>query len=694
MQEAIENWNAPGVSSMWFDETKFESVEHFDPDHYVDDLKRYIPLETLKDRLLEYTEDMRGRLVELVNEDYDEFAALSTKLVNVEAAVTELEKPVFAVKEEIEQVRHKLLSHSTALKEAVQRRQQVAELKKSLQTARSAAQSLSNVEKLVQALESDNADLVRKNSSNSHEELCKSLDRICSELGRLLYVLKSNNTVQAMTGMIDHVEALRAKVESKLETALIQILEEQDPVSFGTLLHAFSTIGNVSTPESIVRNYVIAPCVRSVQGDGETKASVMLHKIVRYMKEDVWQFLEVATSTCSTSLPYDFLGQSVFPEVVGAVEALYPAMYSPGNPVAFQETYAALEEFILDLERLCVSKDQVIRFKSSASYKDNKAKWNFAAYFSLCFQDIASMYEQKLSRPEQFFDTSEGQELEICTRCTVDLVSSMQACLDDSVFLLPVADKLIRLQLQMISRFIAWLESLEKYAYSCEDLSPSAPRLMALLYGSVCSTSITEAVMPFVENRLKDVEIVNLIEYSYRESEMFLRDKANSLLEIASAKIAATCIEYLGQIRGIVAAFRMTARKPTAAAQYSFMILKALENFAKDLADVPALNVRSFSVMVINKIAERYCQVARETLETSRRTEESLKKLKSRKGAAITSNDSSSSMTTDQMVAIQLDLDVKEFVNRVASVLEISPRDVFEQVPEAQKLYDTVVMTR
>ena len=684
MQETIEDWNAPGVSSMWFDESKFESSDHFDSEQYVDDLKRYIPLETLKQRLIEYTEEMRGKLVELVNEDYDEFAALSTKLVNVEAAVTELEKPVFSAKSEIEHVRHKLMSHSTALKEAVQRRQEVADLKKSLELAKGAAQSMANVEKLVQALETDRSG-IQNSLTSPHEELCKNLDRICSELGRLLYVIRNNNSVQTIASMKGHVDVLKHKVEANLEVALIQVLDQQDPVSLGTLLHAFSTIGNVSTPEKVIRNHVIAPCLRSATREGEISASELIRRMQNSMREDVWQFLEVAISTCSTSLPYDFPGESVFPEVVETVERLYPAMYSPGNPVGFRDTYAALEDLISDLEGLCVTRDQVVRFTNCPARSANKAKWNFAAYYSLCFQSIASSYEQKLVSPEEFFKTSEVDLSDVCSRCTHDVLESMQACLSQDVFILPIADKLIRLQLQILARFGDWVGCLEDYGSSREDLPSVAPKLVSLLYGSINSMQIADTLTPVVVDRIKDLEVVKLIQSSYEESEELLRNKVGILLEMASDKVAATCAECLSQIRGIVAAFRMTARTPTTAAQYSIMILKPLENLLADIAHVSELDALKFSRMVISKVADRFFQVAKETLETSRRTEESLKKLKSRKTNAP--NDSAN-VPTDQMVALQLGLDVQEFVNKVHVIMTDAN---VEEIPSVQKLHETFV---
>lgn len=690
MQQTIQNWSAPSVSPVWFDESKFES-KSFNCEQYVDDLKRYVPMETLKTILLEYAEEMRGKLVELVNEDYDEFAALSTKLVNVEAAISDLEGPMLAVKEEIERVRHKLVGHSTSLKEAIQRRQAAAELRTSLELAKDAVQSLSNVQKLAQSLQDDGA-MSRRSSSSSvyQEDLCKNLDRICSELGRVLYILQSNKNVASIANIHDKVEAIRSVVESNLNDALIQVLNEQDPSSLGTLLHAYSTIGNSSTPEEIVRLHVIVPFIQSTkQSDAynQESASGLLTYMSQAMKVEVWPFLEVATSMCSSSLPYDFPGQSVLPEVMAFLEAKHPTMYSSGNPKEFQTIYLALQMFLEDLERLCVNQDQVIRFRNSAAYKVNHEKWNFAAYFSLCFQEIASVYERKLPNVENLLASTDMCDASGQTHVR-DCVESIESCLDEELFVQPIFDKLVRLQLQIVYRFIDWVDQVAVCAKENADLSKDAPVFVARLFGSICTASIADKAVEKISTKISEPELLDKIRGSFVESEVALKDKAEDLLRVCADGIAERCSEYLGQIRGIVAAFRMTARTPTTAAQYSSMILKPLETFLSDLAGMEGLD--RLSRAVIAKVCERYHTVARDTLETARKTEESLKKLKSRK---TNSNgvEESTGLSTDQMVALQLSHDVKEFVSKIGALLSVTQEVVFDELPAARKLFESIV---
>ena len=57
-----------------------------------------VPLETLSSQLQQYLTVLKGKLVEVINEDYNDFVSLSTKLVNVDGAVTQMQKPLLTLK--------------------------------------------------------------------------------------------------------------------------------------------------------------------------------------------------------------------------------------------------------------------------------------------------------------------------------------------------------------------------------------------------------------------------------------------------------------------------------------------------------------------------------------------------------------------------------------------------------------------
>ena len=693
------NWNT--ASPVWFDETVFDpSNAEFSVDSYADDLLRYVPLDTLRAQLLEYAEEMRTKLVRIVNEDYDEFATLSRRLVSVDQAIQELEAPLGAAQADIEQARLKLVGHLTSLKEAMRRRQHVSELRKTLELRKSASQSLANVQGLMRSLEGDMQK--RGGGKQPVEELCKNLDRVCSELGRLMYAVRVNE----MDMDTSQVDELKATVKAKLEAALLTVLDEQDPSSLGTLLHAFSTIGCTESAEGVVRRHTIADTARRATS-GVSSASApsslssvsspsdTLRSIRAGLKRDVWQFLETATSMCGSALPFDFVGGSVLPEVLAVLEARFPTMYSPGNPVEFHETYTSLESFIVDLESLCTSKVQLARFRGSAARKANRSKWNVAAYFSLRFQEIASAYENSLPNAASFLAVCGGENpgsADNISALVAAFVSAMRSCLAPDVFLPPIADRLIRLQLQVFARFANWVGEVAVAAKADPDVDPNA---LALLYTRLATMDASMALMEDVYRTVAvsstNVDVAEVVQGAYKESEALLMASAKELLNIIAEGITSKCVECLSQIRGILAALRMTSRTPSAASHYASATLRPLHQFldanvlnltlngsevteSNNVTEVKSIICRD----VVSKVASQFCIVARETLVTATRTEESLKKLRSRKemkerGEDLKSReepDDDASSKVSHMMAAQLRLDIEEFVRRAGELVD------------------------
>lgn len=53
-----------------------------------------VPLETLRGELQQHVTALQSRLVEVINEDYNDFVSLSTRLTNVDGAVLRMQRPL------------------------------------------------------------------------------------------------------------------------------------------------------------------------------------------------------------------------------------------------------------------------------------------------------------------------------------------------------------------------------------------------------------------------------------------------------------------------------------------------------------------------------------------------------------------------------------------------------------------------
>eukprot|EP00890_Picochlorum_soloecismus_P006162 jgi/Picsp_1/6547/NSC_03890-R1_conserved oligomeric golgi complex subunit 2-like len=672
MQVASANWSDNSVATVWFDASVFDKDE-FDSCKYVDDLKRYVPLDTLRLKLTNHADEMRFKLVEVVNEDYDEFAALSTKLVNVDAAILELERPIMSMRKEVEEVKLKIIRHAASLNETIQRRQSASEVRGLLELAQDAIHSLSKVEKLAQSLEEESESFRVQGTNIPHERLCKTLDRICSEMGRLLFFLHDYSDMVVIQRMSQPVQELKNSLQYKLRDALIQVLQEQDPSSLGTLLHAYASVGSHTLAENIIREVIVRPFVENAitritsqnQKDNlynTVSAADLLDEMILALQEDFWPFLEAVTSAGNASLPFDFPGRVIFPEVIGSVEACCPSMYSPGNPNEFHGSFCQAQKLGNALESLCTTKSQIIRFRSSDAWKTNKSKWNLAAYFSLKFQEIAAEFERGLTdMPEQLTLAHDAFHCVATVRC----YASIQKCVDPQIWLLPMADKFIRLQLQLLSRYFKWIDDFLLAGVGDHPRASAQKAFYLYLDTKLLEIKMKEDNLSKLTGSFEgNASLPRVLQLAFHDSHTHLREAGVKVLEFCARQVSSQCCECMGQIRGIVATFRMTARAPTGAAQYAKMILQPLQDFLKQdgIQQADEGLKDELKCLTLQMTTETYSKIVVETLETARKTEQSLKKLKSRK--ALSSGTEDESLSTDKMVESQLTFDIKEYLKQ------------------------------
>ncbi|KAJ9568387.1 hypothetical protein OSB04_004353 [Centaurea solstitialis] len=85
---------------LWFKQSSFLSPD-FNSESYISDLRTFVPFETLRSELQSHLSSLKHELVELINRDYADFVNLSTKLVDVDAAVLRMRAPLVEIREKI-----------------------------------------------------------------------------------------------------------------------------------------------------------------------------------------------------------------------------------------------------------------------------------------------------------------------------------------------------------------------------------------------------------------------------------------------------------------------------------------------------------------------------------------------------------------------------------------------------------------
>jgi len=133
----------------WFDPQVFEK-DDFNPDVYIDEMSPFVAPEDLAVEVEKYADELQNKLVEMVNRDYKDFVALTTDLVDVDAYVKEIKEPLEVLKGQVEDAREVVKQELEKLQNALDRRDELARERESLELIMEATTVCSKVERLLE----------------------------------------------------------------------------------------------------------------------------------------------------------------------------------------------------------------------------------------------------------------------------------------------------------------------------------------------------------------------------------------------------------------------------------------------------------------------------------------------------------------------------------------------------------------
>ncbi|BDA46634.1 Conserved oligomeric Golgi complex subunit 2 [Coccomyxa sp. Obi] len=690
----------------WFNPERFMEP-NFDADTYVADLRRYVPLEALSAELQAHLQVLRNKLVEVINEHYGDFVSLSSKLVNVDSAVIRMQKPLLEIKEKLLAVRGEVTAALDALKEGLERRQSVASAKALLELMQDTAHVMSKVEKLlaeIQVMEGHSSGKASAMKQGRLDARVRMFERLASEVARLNFYAVRGKELQFVEQLEPRMGAAAQKLQALLSEGLAEALREGNASARAHCLQAFSAVGDAVSAEQIVREVAVAPlvegCISAVQthansgptiGSSDRYAQV-LERVADAVKEQVGPVLSDALNDQANVLTFNFLANSVLQEVDAQLSAAFPGAFSVGVPEKFVGNYRAAQHFLGRLEALCRDRRAISALRDSDAYASFQGRWKLSVYYGLRFQNIAGGLDAAVSAPA-LEPASAAPDLpnplNLHLRPMLALHHGLTRCTAEDVWLQPLADKFTRLALQLLARFAAWLgDGMDARSVAAigaaaapTDADPALPSTMGgdtWAVGAKVDVLCTvradaDVLLQWVRTDFLD-ELLRLMPFLPPEASEGVRaallEGASAVAAQAAALVRAviedlteTCSGVLKQLRGITATYRMTTRPaPTKASHYVAAILSALRTFLDgEAAGRLGPDARSeIAEGVIAGVTQRFATQARDLLESLRKTESSLKRLKkSRAGEAA--SDGPGALSDADKVNVQLFLDAQEY---------------------------------
>jgi len=710
--------NAP----LWFQKEAFLKQD-FACDAYVNDLRRYVPLETLNTELNNYLSDINHELVDLLNKDYTDFVNLSAKLVDVDGAVMRMRAPLVELQSKLKIVREDTSSALRAVELGLHQRQEAASTRSTLERMLHTANVLAKVEKLLAELKTEEETSCGMDA-DAHARL---LERIASEVNRLKFYAANSQGFPLVEAMLPRIRHAEEELINSLRACLRSALERRDQVVSLHCLLAYAAMDDAAGGEADVRNVLIIPAVRKLLSaiPASSDVNLLYKKLYDGLKKECAFFMELIHHQHAGMNMFDFLGNSLLSELDAALSELHPAMFSAGVPATFLANYNASLRFLEKLETHCLTRAALQAFRSSAAMTSFLKRWNQNVYFKLRFQEIAGALDKALAGNPMV--KSQGPDPQFALEVTGVVWQRMQQCWAADTYLPALSDRFLRMSLQLVARFLSWLrQGVEaRNAHSQTQTQPqtqapaAAPSSPAVPGGAAAGSAASKAHDWAVQASTEDlatlrrdasalaelleglypstVELtlahlpeaaIESVRDAYSEAAAGLRAVLEDLDACVTAAVVDKCVDVLKQMRGITATYRMTNKPlPTRHSHFVPGVLGPLKGFVSgDHAEVLGKAATEALVATVTQtVTERYKVMANDLVTTVRKTESSLKRLKGRKAGAAddpTKGGKAEISDTDK-ICHQLLLDVQEY-GRQLQYLSVAPTSLpsFKQLSE------------
>ncbi|KAH0622476.1 hypothetical protein JD844_024821 [Phrynosoma platyrhinos] len=299
---------------------------------------------------------------------------------------------------------------------------------------------------MIELINKDYADFV--NLSTNLVGMDKALNQLSVPLGQL------REEVMRIVG-------ITAMLQQSLEGLLLEGLQTSNIDIIRHCLRTYATIDKTRDAEALVGEVLVKPYVDEVIVEQYVQShpnglQTMYNKLLEFVPLHCRLLREVTgggiPSERGNTVPgYDFLVNSVWPEIVRGLEVKLPSLFNPGNPDAFHEKYTISMDFVRKFERQCGSQASVKRLRLHPSYQSFNDKWNLPVYFQIRnAESYLVEYLHKIS--------SAGSSYHLLA--THMVWASLQKCWSAQIFLPLLVHRLWKLSLQIVARYSVFVNEL------------------------------------------------------------------------------------------------------------------------------------------------------------------------------------------------------------------------------------------
>ncbi|XP_051057521.1 conserved oligomeric Golgi complex subunit 2 isoform X2 [Phodopus roborovskii] len=628
----------------------------------------------------------------------------------MDRALNQLSVPLGQLREEVLSLRSSVSEGILAVDERMSKQEDIRKKKMSVLRLIQVIRSVEKIEKILNSQNSKDASSLEANSPLLTGQV---LERIATEFNQLQFHAVQSKGMPLLDKVRPRIAGITAMLQQSLEGLLLEGLQTSNVDIIRHCLRTYATIDKTRDAEALVGQVLVKPYVDEVIVEQFVEShpsglQLMYNKLLEFVPHHCRLLREVTGGAVSSEkgaiVPgYDFLVNSVWPEIVRGLEEKLPSLFNPGDPDAFHEKYTVSMDFVQRFERQCGSQASVKRLRAHPAYHSFSNKWNLPVYFQIRFREVAGSLEASLT--DGLEDAPDGSPY--CLLASHRTWSSLEKCWSNEMFLPLLAHRLWRLTLQILARFSVFVSEISVRPISNESTKENKKPLAGSKDPSedqgshsseVQTPSISSTQLVYVVSDLDRLQdwLPELLEIVKPKLEMIgfknfssisaaLEDSRSSLsahVPALSSRIvqdlSESCFSYLKSALEVPRLYRRTNKEvPSTASSYVDSALKPFFQLQHGHGDkVKPAVMQHWLQEALCESTHKYFETVSDVLNSVKKMEESLKRLKQARRAPATNPISSSSgMSDDDKIRLQLALDV-EFLGEQIQKMGLQTSDI------------------
>ncbi|XP_048387356.2 conserved oligomeric Golgi complex subunit 2 [Stegostoma tigrinum] len=710
LRRAAGSLNLPmGPDSLCFNKDEFMK-DNFDVDHFVSECRKHVQLETLRDDLELYYKLLKTAMVELINKDYADFVNLSTNLVGMDRALKQLTVPLGQLREEVMSLKLAVSEGIQAIDDRLLKEDDIRKKKMCVLRLLQVIRSVEKIEKILHSQSSKEASPLETSGPPLAGQM---LERIGTEFNQLHFHAVQSKGMPLLDKVRPRIAGITAMLQQSLEGLLLEGLQTANVEIVRPCLRTYATIDKTRDAEALIGQVLVKPYVEEVIDEQYVRSGTnglreMYGKLLDFIPNHCRLLQDVTGGAVigdkAEVIPgYDFTVNSVWPEMVRGLEEKVPSLFNPGNPDMFHEKYTVTMQFVRKFEWQCASQASVKRLRSHSAYKNFNNKWSLPVYYQIRFKEIAGNLETSMS--DGLKEAPDGSEFKLSV--THVLWQNLLKCWADHIYLPPLAHRFWKLTLQLLARYSKWIDEL-KIASPNKDLDQDGVKASAASNNNlvnslnesnedqgnglasdvkvVPSLSVNQlaylvsdldkiqeqlpGLLEIIKPRLVNIGFANfsLISEALADSQISVESKLPALGDRIVEELTEACFSYLKNASEVPRLYRRTNKEvPIKASLYVENALKPLHQLQSEYKTVvKEKRIEEWLSGALRICSERYYETVSDVLSSVKKMEESLKRLKqARKSAAASSMGTTSGISDDNKIRLQLALDIEYLYDQV-----------------------------